>query len=74
MTDNGKRHVAVTPTTRDAVLRRACFDKSAKVRALAADDLISRGPEGRAVLVEALTFDKAPSVQGRMGYFATKWS
>lgn len=70
----GKRHVAVTPTTRDAVLRRACFDKSAKVRALAADDLISRGPEGRAVLVEALTFDKAPSVQGRMGYFATKWS
>ncbi|MGH1463945.1 MAG: hypothetical protein ACRBBQ_01170 [Cognatishimia sp.] len=67
------RAVEVSSTTRAMVLRHAGQDKSAKLRSLAADYLITVGaPEGDS-LVTSLTNDKAKSVQWRMAYYHKKW-
>ncbi|WP_298258670.1 hypothetical protein [uncultured Litoreibacter sp.] len=68
-----KRAVEVSSDTRAMVLRHAGQDKSAKLRSLAADYLITVGaPEGDG-LVMSLTNDKAKSVQWRMTYYHKKW-
>ena len=68
-----KRAVEVSPATRAMVLLHAGQDKSAKMRSLAADSLITVGaPEGDS-LVTSLSNDKAKSVQWRMTYYHKKW-
>ncbi len=68
-----KRQVVVTDETKRLVLRSACFDKSAKVRCLAADFFIKEGPPSEAGLLALLHHDKAKTVQERMAYFEKKW-
>lgn len=68
-----KRAVEVSSATRAMVLRYASQAKSAKLRSLAADYLITVGPAQGDNLVDLLTTDKAKSVQWRMAFYHKKW-
>ncbi|MEP1586284.1 MAG: hypothetical protein ABJR46_04390 [Tateyamaria sp.] len=68
-----KRVLEVSLATRAMVLRQASQDKSAKVRCLAADYLVTVGASEGDSLVTLLTNDKAKSVQERMTFYHKKW-
>ena len=71
---HAKREIEVSTATRLMVLRHTGHDKSAKLRCLAADHLITVGaPEGDR-LVDYLTNDKAKTVQSRMEFYHKKWA
>ncbi|MGB0799235.1 MAG: hypothetical protein ACPGRD_07950, partial [Planktomarina sp.] len=55
------------------ILGHAARDKSAAIRVLACDFLISHGGDEYSDMVAKLKLDKSATVRDRMGFYERKW-